>query len=525
MAAMGGNAIDATIAALFTLSVVEPMMVGIFGGGTSLIRLSDGEEVVIDGLSTAPSAARPDSYTPLSDSWPLYMEVEERRNRAGASSVAVPGNLLAWAQTLERYGRLTLAQAMEPAIRHARRGFRVTGYFIACLTEAQEDIARDPEAAALLMPHGRLLHVGDLLIQSDYAGTLERIRDDGVQTLYGGALGREIAEKLTAAGSFLRLEDLAAYRTIDRDPVRGCYRGFEIVGPPAPCSGGLHCIQMLNLMEGFDVAGMGFGTIEGIHLLLEVMKIAATDRLAATADPEFVKVPTNRLLSKGYADLRRPEIDMSRASSYQPRVVGNDSSNTTHLTVADGDGNIVSSTQTINSLFGARMIVPGTGIFPNNYMYLFDPHPGGALSLQPGKRITSTQSPLIGYRDGRPAFALGLPGGPRLYASAFQAVVNLIDHGMSLQEAVEAPRVWTMGQDVELEDRISAETGRALAEMGHDVRIVGHVAGGMSAAGFNGDGSITGASCWRADGTPLGVGGGLARQNVSFWADAYSSTK
>lgn len=519
MAAKGGNAIDATIASLFALSVVEPMMVGIFGGGTSVIRLASGEEVIIDGLSIAPAGAKPDCYKPVSDTWPDYMEVEGQANKVGASAVAVPGNLKAWAETLERYGRLSLAEVMEPAIRFARNGFRVTGYFIACMNEALGDLSKDPEAAKLLIPGGNPLSEGDLLVQADYARTLERIRDEGIESLYGGALGAELAEKLGGAGSFLRLEDLKNYRTIDRTPVRGTYRGFEIMGPPAPCSGGLHCIQMLNLMEGFDVAGLGFGTADGIHLLLEVMKIAATDRRAATADPDFVKVPTERLISKAYGDLRRPEIDFAKAGAYVPKVGVNDSPNTTHVTIADGEGNIVTSTQTINSLFGARMVIPGTGIFPNNYMYLFDPHPGGALSLEPGKRITSTQSPLIIYRDGKPVVALGLPGGPRLYASAFQAVVNLLDHGMTLQEAVEAPRVWTMGQHVELEDRILPETAENLRGRGHEIHMVGHVAGGMAAVELAENGAITGASCWRADGTPLGLGGGLARKGVSFWPD------
>lgn len=190
IAAMGGNAIDATIAALFTLSVVEPMMVGIFGGGTSLIRLANGEEVVIDDLSTAPAAARLDSYNPVSDNWPEYMEVEGRRNVVGASSVATPGNLIAWAETLARYGRLSLPEVMGPAIRHARNGFRVTGYFIACLDEALDDIARDPAASALLMPGGQPLREGDLLVQADYARTLERIRDEGrrlIEAVYAAA--------------------------------------------------------------------------------------------------------------------------------------------------------------------------------------------------------------------------------------------------------------------------------------------------------------------------------------------------
>lgn len=519
MLAAGGNAIDATIAALFTLTVVEPMMVGIFGGGTALIRLSDGREVIIDGLSTAPKAARPDSYTPVSDDWPDYMETQGRANAVGASAVAVPGNLKAWCETLERFGRLSLKQVMEPAIRHASAGFRITAYLATCIRDTAADLEKDASIAALLLPGGRPLKAGDTLIQADYASTLRAIAEHGPGHLYGGPLGHKVAQALADAGSFLRAEDLANYATIQREPVRGTYRGYEIIGPAPPCSGGVHVVQMLNLLEAYDVAGIGFGTADGVHLILEALKIAAADRRAATADPDFVNVPVERLISKDYAALRRNEIALDRAGTFGARVLSNESANTTHVTIADGEGNIVTSTQTINSLFGARMIVPGTGIIPNNYMYLFDPHPGHALSLQPGKRITSTQSPLIAYRDGRPVFALGLPGGPRLYGSAFQAVVNLIDHGMALQEAVEAPRVWTQGQDVEMEDRFPVAIREAVAAKGHKVVPVAHVAGGMCAVAFDGDGLLTGAACWRADGTPIGISGGLAREGISFFPD------
>jgi gamma-glutamyltranspeptidase/glutathione hydrolase len=517
--AAGGNAIDGAITALFALSVAEPMMVGLLGGGTALIHRASGEQVVIDGLSTAPAAARPDSYVPVSDAWPDYMETEGRANAIGPRSVAVPGNLKAWCETLARFGTLPLEAVMAPAIRLASAGFRITPYLSACIGSVGTDMLRDPAIAARFMPDGQPLAAGALLVQPDTADTLRAIAAEGPGLLYGGALGGQIAAELQRAGSLLAAEDLSRYRTITRAPVRGVYRGVDIVGPPPPCSGGVHIVQMLNVLEGFDIAGAGFSTAAGLHLILEAMKIAAADRNAATADPDFVDVPVARLLSKSYGDLRRAEIDPAQAGAFPARVLSNESANTTHVTVADDQGNIVSSTQTINSLFGARLIVGGTGLIANNYMYLFDPHPGHALSLAPGKRITSTQSPLIALRDGKPVFALGLPGGPRLYGSALQAVVNLIDHGMTLQEAVEAPRIWTQGQDAEIEEGVPETVREALRGMGHPVVPVRHIAGGMCAIQFAPEGGMTGAACWRADGTPIGLAGGPAREGVQFWPD------
>lgn len=519
MLTLGGNAIDATIAALFTLNVVEPMMVGLFGGGTALIRLASGQIVVLDALSTAPAAARPDSYKPVSDTWPGYMDVEGRSNAVGASSVAVPGALLGWCEALERFGRLDLDTVLQPAIRHAARGFAASEYLCMSARIVAADLAKDPAISAIFLPDGMPLNAGERIHQPELAETLRIIARDGARALHGGELGRQCAEYLSRKGSFLSATDLERYKTIERKPVRGDYRGLEIIGPPPPCSGGVHVVQMLNLIEAFDVAKMGFGTSESVHLLAEVIKIAASDRRASTADPDFFDVPLERLSSKAYADERRTEISMDNARSYKPIAVGNDSANTTHVTIADADGNVVSSTQTINSLFGARLIIPGTGIIPNNYMYLFDPHPGLPLSLEPGKRITSTQSPLIVLEDGTPRYALGLPGGPRLYPAAFQAVVNLIDHRMTLQEAVEAPRIWTQGQDLEVERAFGQGVLAEVRAKGHLVTQIAHVAGGMCAIEFNEDGSATGASCWRADGTPVGIGGGYARSGTAFWAD------
>lgn len=519
MLAAGGNAIDAAVASLFTLTVVEPMMVGIFGGGAALIRLADGREIVLDGLSTAPAAARPDSFTPISDVWPDYMEAKGRANRVGPQAVAVPGTLKAWCEAAERYGRLPLRDLIEPAIRHAERGFKLSPYLATCIAEIAPDLALDPAIAAVFLPGGKPLAAGDLLVQKDYAGTLWQIAEHGPDVVYGGELGRRIAGHLTLAGSFLRLEDLAAYRTVEREPVRAVYRGVEIVGPPPPCAGGVHTLQILNLLEAWDIGQLGFGTAETLHLVLEALKIAAADRRAVTADPAFIDVPVARMISKDYAAQRRPEIDRTRAGSFESKILSNESANTTHVTVADDEGNIVTSTQTINSLFGARIMIPGTGIIPNNYMYLFDPHPGNALSLQPGKRITSGITALIGKRDGRPIFALGLPGAHRIPASAMQAVLNLVDHGMSVQEAVEAPRVFTWGQEAEIERGVPEAVRATLAGLGHRVAPVEHVAGGMCAIGFAEDGAMTGAACWRADGVPMGVGGGAARAGTSFWPD------
>lgn len=516
MLAAGGNAIDAAIAAFFALTVVEPMMVGILGGGIAHIRLADGRHVVIDNQSMAPLATGPTTYTPDPTAAPGTKDTIGRRNAVGPTAVASPGNLRGWCQALERFGTFPLADVMEPAIRHASRGFRVTPYLHECVSDSAADMARDPEIARLYLPDGMAIRPGTRLVTGDYAETLRGIAREGPDLLYSGSLGTLYAEHMMKSGGYITRDDLAGYRTIDREALRGTYRGFEIIGPPPPSAGPLHIIQMLNILEGYDIGELGFGSPGALHLLAEVLKIAFADHAAATADPAFVKVPVNRLLSKSYAAERRSQIDIGRARSWSAQVAPGEGANTTHLTVADGMGNIVASTQTINSLFGARYIVPDTGMIPNNYMFVFTPYPDRANSVAPGKRITSSMSPVMVLRDGRPRYALGLPGGLRIFPSVMQAISNLIDHGMTVQEAVEAPRLWTQGFGVEVEDVVPTEVLSALRERGHDVASTGNVGGGMSAIQFDADGTMTGAACWRADGTPVGLGGGYARHGVRF---------
>jgi gamma-glutamyltranspeptidase / glutathione hydrolase len=520
MLAAGGNAVDAGIAALFALTVVEPMMVGLLGGGMTHLRLPDGRHEVLDGLSTVPAAGRPDMFTPVSQDWPAALETVGRANAVGPQSVAVPGNLLAWCAALERHGRLPLADVMAPAIRLARRGFAVTPYLAECIAEAAPDLARDPGIAALLLPGGTPLPAGARLVIGAQAETLETIAREGPGALHGGALGALVAEEVGRRGGLLTAADLRDMRLVARAPVRGTYRGIEVVGPPPPSSGGVHVIQMLNILEGFDLRQLGFGTAESCHLIAEALKIAFADRAAATGDPDFVPVPVETLLSKSYAAERRAAIDPGRAQAWSAGVpAAGESPNTTHLTVADAEGHILCATHTINSLFGARFLIPALGLIPNNYMALFDPRPGHALSIAPGKRITTSQAPLIALRDGVPMVALGLPGGLRIFGSAMQALINLIDHGMSLQEAVEAPRLWTQGQALEMEAGFGGAAEVGLRALGHAPLMLPHVAGGMCAIGFGPDGMLEGAACWRADGTAIGLGGGLARAGVRFWPD------
>jgi gamma-glutamyltranspeptidase/glutathione hydrolase len=523
MLAAGGNAIDAAIAAFFTLTVVEPMMVGVLGGGMAHIRTADGTHHVIDGQSTAPLATGPTTFAPDPNAAAGTMDTIGRKNALGPSAVAAPGNLLGWCEALRRFGTFSLTDVTEPAIRHAWHGFRVTRYLHECVSDCAADLARDPEIARLYLPGGTPLQPGTRLANRDYAEILRSIARKGPDLLYGGELGQHYAAHMAKSGGYITMDDLVRYRTIDREALRGTYRGYEIVGPPPPSSGPLHIIQMLNILEGYDIGGLGFATPDTLHLLAEVLKIAFADRAAATADPAFVLVPVAKLLSKEYAAERRARISPTRAQSWSAGVAPGEGAHTTHLTIADGMGNIVASTQTINSLFGARYIVPGTGMIPNNYMFVFDPRPGRASSIAPGKRITSSMSPVIVLRDGKPRYALGLPGGLRIFPSVMQALSNLIDHGMSVQEAVEAPRIWTQGYGLEVESSVGADLLVALRDRGHDVATVGNVAGGMSAIQFDADGTMTGAACWRADGTPIGLGGGLARSGVRFRPEAVRS--
>jgi len=516
MLAAGGNAIDAAIATLFTLTVVEPMMVGIIGGGMAHIRTSDGSHRFIDGQSTVPAMMKPDTYRSKPGSAHDVFDTIDDENLNGPKAVAVPGSLKAWCETLRRFGTMSLADVMQPAIKHAARGYRATPYLHECISDSASEMLKDKPISAIYLPKGEPLKAGERVVQAEYAETLTHISKHGEDALYRGPLGDILVDYMMKNGGFIRKDDLTSYKTVERLPIRCDYRGWEILGPPPPAASGVHITEMLNILEGFDIRALGFGTVETIHLLAEVLKIAFADRAAASGDPDYVKVPVKRLTSKEYATERRGALDLHRAQAWGAGVEQLESAYTTHMTAADAFGNVVATTQTINNLFGAKFLIPGLGTVPNNYLNLFDPRPNHALSLAPGKRVTTSMSPMMALRDGKLAYALGLPGGKRIFPSAMQALINLIDHGMSLQEAVEAPRVWTEGNALEVEPAIPQAVREKLGAMGHRVVEMATVGGGMNAIRFNDDGSLSGAACWRADGTPVAIAGGLAQAGVRF---------
>ncbi len=516
MLAAGGNAVDAAIATLFALTVVEPMMVGIIGGGMAHIRTSDGSHRFIDGQSTVPLAVKPDTYMSKPGSPHDVFDTVDDKNLNGPKAVAVPGSLKAWCETLARFGTMSLADVMQPAIKHAARGFAATPYLHECIADGADVMLKDKPISAIYLPDGVPLKPGERVVQAEYAETLTYIAQHGADALYNGLLGNVLVDYMKANGGFIAHEDLRTYKTVERQPIRADYRGWQIMGPPPPAASGVHIAEMLNILEGYDIASLGFGTAQTIHYLAEAMKIAFADREAASGDPAYVNVPVERLTSKAYAEERRRAIDPGRAQAWGAGVAQLEGAHTTHMTAADAFGNVVATTQTINNLFGAKILIPGLGTIPNNYMNLYDPRPGHALSLAPGKRVTTSMSPMMALRDGRLRYALGLPGGKRIFPSAMQALVNLIDHGMTLQEAVEAPRVWTEGNALEIESAVPESVRAKLAAMGHKVLAMPTVGGGMNGIAFDGDGGMTGAACWRADGTPIGMSGGLARAGVRF---------
>lgn len=512
----GGNAIDAAVATLFALSVVEPMKMGIYGAGFMNIRLANGERFVIDNYSQAPMAATMGMFTPLSDEWPNYMRARGDLNQTGVLASGVPGALKAWCEVQAEYGVLSLAEVMQPAIRYAEHGFRATAHHCKFVTDTQDLLQRFSATSSIFMPGGRIPNAGDLVVQRDLASTLKRIAIEGSDYLYHGELGQEIARYSQSQGGILRMDDLRNYQLRRSDPVTGVYRGFTITGPPPASAGGLHLMEFLNVLALRDVGGMGFGRSATIHLMAEAMQLVFADRNRYLSDPLFYEIPFDRLLSEFHA---RELLSQILPNAVLPELATPalaESDSTSHMTTADREGNIVSATQTVNHIFGSKVVVPGTGVLLDNTMANFDPHPNLANSVEPMKRVASSMAPVIAYRGDRPAFALGLPGGLRIWPSVAQAIVNIADHGMTPQEAIEAPRMFTQGQAVELEKEFGTTVADSLLSIGHEVEMVNNVAGGMNIIEFGDDGSLAGSSCWRSDGGAVAVSRGMAREGVGL---------
>jgi gamma-glutamyltranspeptidase/glutathione hydrolase len=522
----GGNAVDAAVATSLALAVTDPHHSGLGGGAFLLVRLADGNAAAVDARETAPAAATRDMFTAPG--------VPERASQLGALAVATPGLVAGLALALERWGTRPFAELAAPAIRLAEEGFAVGPSHAAAAGFWQRAglAARFPETAAIqLPPGGAPMQPGFRLVQPELGRSLRLLAEQGPGALHGGPLGRAIAAEVQRRGGVLTEADLARYEPRVREPVRGRYRGLEVLSFPPPSSGGVALVQMLNVLEGFDLAARGAGSSASWHLIAEAMKLAFADRQAYLGDSDFVDVPVAALTSRAYAERLRARIDPPRwrrapwtwgrseaaievdGPGEPPRGAG-----TTHFSVTDAAGNAVSVTQSINLLYGSGLTVPGTGIVLNDEMDDFATAPGqanafglvatgDANAVAPGKRPLSSMTPTIVVRDGRPYLVTGSPGGPRIITTTLLTVLNAVDYGMDASEAVAAPRLHHQWRPdvLEVEPPTPADVIEGLRRRGHAVRVADREWASAQVVLIDpASGLHTGASDPRTDGAAIG---------------------
>ncbi|WP_282807662.1 gamma-glutamyltransferase [Hafnia alvei] len=475
---MGGNAIDAAVAVGYAQAVVNPCCGNIGGGGFMTIHLANGEDTFINFRETAPAAASANMY------------LDEKGNvKKGASlygylAAGVPGTVLGLDTAQRKYGKLTRQQVMEPAIKLAREGFILNRGDTDILDTTIAKFRDDPEAARIfLRENGDPLQPGDRLIQTDLANTLESIAQNGPDAFYQGKIPQAVEAAAKKGGGILTAKDFADYRIAETAPITCSYRGYQFVSAPPPSSGGVTLCEILNVLEGYDLKASGFNSAQTIHTMTEAMRHAYMDRNTFLGDPAFVKNPTEKLLSKEYAAEIRKQIQPELAtpsSRVQPGMEPHEKPETTHYSIVDHNGNAVSTTYTINGRFGSVVIAPGTGFFLNDEMddftvkvgeqNMYGLVQGATNAIAPGKRPLSSMTPTLVTKDGKVFMVVGSPGGSRIITITLQTVLNVIDHGMAPQEAVDAPRIhhqW-LPDEVYFEQRgLSADTQKLLQERGY----------------------------------------------------------
>ncbi|CNK25424.1 gamma-glutamyltranspeptidase [Yersinia mollaretii] len=475
---MGGNAIDAAVAVGYAQAVVNPCCGNIGGGGFMTIHLADGTDTFINFRETAPAAASADMYLDKEG------KVTKDASLYGYLAAGVPGTVLGMDSAQKRYGKLTRQQVMAPAIKLAREGFILTRADTDILDTTVKRFRQDPESARIfLRKDGEALQPGDRLIQADLADTLTAISEKGPDAFYQGKIPQAVENAAKKGGGILTAADFANYKITETAPITCSYRGYKFVSSPPPSSGGVTLCETLNVLEGYDLKSMGFNSAAYIHTLTEAMRHAYMDRNTFLGDPEFVKNPIDRLLSKSYAADIRKQIIANRATpsvEVQPGMQPHEKPETTHYSIVDHEGNAVSTTYTVNGRFGAVVITPGTGFFLNDEMddftvkvgeqNMYGLVQGATNAIAPGKRPLSSMSPTLVTKDGKTFMVLGSPGGSRIITITLQTALNVIDHGMAPQEAVDAPRIhhqW-LPDEVYYEQRgVSADSLNLLKEMGY----------------------------------------------------------
>lgn len=473
----GGNAVDAAVAVGYTLAVVYPAAGNLGGGGFMTIQLADGRKTFLDFREVAPKGATANMYLDKDGN------VIKGLSTKGHLAVGVPGTVSGMEYAREKYGTRSRAELIAPAIRLADKGFALDQGDVDMLLTSTKDFQEDPASGAIFLNKGQPYQVGQKLVQRDLARTLHAISVKGTDGFYKGWVGKAIVASSQAGKGLITQEDLDGYKTRELAPVECDYRGYHVVSAPPPSSGGVVICEMLNILEGYPLKDLGYHSAQAVHYQIEAMRHAYVDRNSYLGDPDFVKNPLDRLLDKHYAEKIRAVIDPKKAGvskDIKPGVEPHEGSNTTHYSIADRYGNAVSVTYTLNDWFGAKVTAAKTGVILNDEMddftakvgvpNLYGLVQGEANAIAPGKRPLSSMSPTIVTRDGKPVMVVGTPGGSRIITAVLQTMLNAIDYGMNVQEAVDMPRFhqqWLPDLTNVETYTLSPDTRQILEGMGH----------------------------------------------------------
>lgn len=510
----GGNAVDAAVATGFALAVTYPEAGNIGGGGFMVIRLSDGRSTMIDFREQAPRGARRDMFLDP-EGQPVV-----RRSLLGPLAAGVPGTVAGFLLALEKYGTRNRKDVLAPAIRLAGQGFVVRDHFAGSMRSQWGELSQFPSTVKAFGRHGMAPSAGDTLLQEDLAVTLRGVEEWGREGFYGGRVAAQIVAEVQRSGGLLDAADLASYRAREREPLHGRYRGYELITASPPSSGGVLLLQILNFMELSDVGVLGWNSARAVHLFVSGCQRAYADRMAYLGDPDFVRIPTARLISKAYAADRRRGWDSVHAapgSSVHPGTAGHESPQTTHYCVTDRWGNAVSVTFTLNDAYGCKTVVDGAGFLLNNEMDDFTVKPGSqnlyglvggeANSIEPGKRMLSSMTPTILVRNGKATLLVGARGGSRIPTTTAQIISNVVDFGMGIQAAVDAPRLhhqWMPDTLLYEPGALKGEVLAALDSMGYALREIPATARAQALQRDPDTGMITGGPDPRENGVALG---------------------
>ena len=509
--AKGGNAVDAAVAMGFALGVCEPFTSGLGGGGLATIHTAEGENFFIDFREVAPAAATLD----------LYVDASGENNgntKEGGLASGVPGEVAGLLYLLEHHGTMSREEVMEPAIRIANEGFTVSAYCANAISDAYEKTQKFPEMSKVYLDENGLpWEEGSVITNPDLGKALQLIADQGADVFYKGEIGEAMVATLAKYDGVMTMDDLAGYEVHELEPVTGDYRGYTVISSPPPSSGGTHLIEILNILENFDMASMEVNSAEYVHLFAETFKLAFADRAKYMADTNFVTVPLGGLTSQAYADKRAQDIDlnaaMEQAAPDDPSPY--EHTDTTHFSVADVNGNCVAITKTINYYFGSGVMVDGYGFMMNNQMDDFSTDSESVNKIEPGKKPLSSMSPTVVLKpDGSPFLVLGTPGGSRIFSGVAEVISRVIDSKMDLHTAISVPKIWNCSNKNNLQYEnplkgyeqyaLTDETIAKLTEMGHG-ELKTAASGAFQCIMFMDDGTLYGTADPRQDGKAVGV--------------------